>query len=98
MGKVAVWILIAVAVMLLLRLIATHKRRGDAARGEAARRDAGNADAGPGDDGADGERSGTAGELMLSCNVCGVHIPSSDALFARGKVFCGPEHRDLGDR
>ena len=34
------------------------------------------------------------GELMMSCAVCGVHIPASDAVFAHGKVFCGPEHRD----
>ena len=88
MGKIAIWILIAVAVMLLLRLIGTAKRGGAADRtasgsGASGRRDSKDAAA---------ERDG---ELMMSCAVCGIHIPSSDAVFARGKVFCGPEHRDL---
>ena len=37
---------------------------------------------------------GKAEELMMSCAVCGVHLPASDAVFARGRVYCGPEHRD----
>jgi hypothetical protein len=32
---------------------------------------------------------------MMSCTVCGTHVPASDALFARGKVFCSAEHRDI---
>ena len=90
MGKIAIWILVALAVMLVLRLIAANKRREDAAPSRPDK---------PGQGGGrraqekDDERR-DAGELMMSCAVCGVHIPASDAVFARGKVFCGPEHRD----
>ena len=34
---------------------------------------------------------------MMSCAVCGVHLPASDAVFARGKVFCGADHRDVDE-
>lgn len=89
MGKIAIWILVAIAVMLLLRLIGANKRRGEGKPG----------DDGPGSGPAPGQRKDEdrrdgAGELMMSCAVCGIHIPASDAVFARGKVFCGPEHRD----
>jgi uncharacterized protein len=94
MGKIAIWILIALAVMLVLRLIGTSKRRVDDAASK------------PGPDGqgrarqADGrgEERRDGGELMMSCAVCGIHIPASDAVFARGKVFCGADHRDLAER
>ena len=94
MGKIAIWILIALAVMLVLRLIGTNKRRvNDAATppgqggGQRARQA----------DGRDEERR-DGGELMMSCTVCGIHIPASDAVFARGKVFCSADHRDLAGR
>jgi len=90
MGKIAIWILIAVAVILLLRLIGTGKQRvagDDAAPGKGGSKRS---------DSSDDERQRNPGELMMSCAVCGVHIPASDALFAHGKVFCGPEHRDAG--
>jgi uncharacterized protein len=94
MGKIAIWILLAVAVMLVLRMIASHKRRADGGsggtrQGKAERGTSGRSER----EGTDPR--GTGGELMMSCAVCGVHLPASDAIFARGKVFCGPEHRDL---
>ena len=93
MGKLALWALVAVVVMLLLRTIGVGKRRprDERAEGESGG-DARQPQAG------DPERRGDAGELMLGCAVCGMHVPSSDAVFARGKVFCGPEHRDQDER
>jgi uncharacterized protein len=91
MGKIAIWILIAVAVMLVLRLIGTGKRRvadDDATPGKGRSNRSDRSESG------DDERQRNPGELMMSCAVCGVHIPASDAIFAHGKVFCGPEHRD----
>ena len=97
MGKIALWILVAVAVMLVLRMIATHKRRlkedeSDLEGGKSA----------PGKSGRPGTRGdvdtrGNGAELMMSCAVCGIHLPASDAVFARGRVFCGPEHRDADE-
>lgn len=32
---------------------------------------------------------------MVSCAVCGLHLPRDEALSdARGRTFCSPEHRD----
>ena len=90
MGKIAIWILIAVAVMLVLRMIGTAKRRvadDDPAPGKSG---SNHSDSGANDD----ERQRNPGELMMSCAVCGVHIPASDAVVAHGTVFCGPAHRD----
>jgi uncharacterized protein len=97
MGKIAIWILIAIAVMLALRLIAGNKRRrddGDGSGGSATKAHGKSARPGDRDD---AERGGNGGELMMSCAVCGVHLPASEAVFAGGKVFCGPEHRDVDE-
>jgi|SoiMethySBSTD1v2_1073268.scaffolds.fasta_scaffold4505769_2 uncharacterized protein len=94
MGKIAIWILVVVAVMLVLRSIGTKKRRVDDASSEA----------GPGgsrraqERGDRGEERRDSGELMMSCAVCGIHVPASDAVFARGKVFCSTDHRDTDER
>jgi uncharacterized protein len=32
-------------------------------------------------------------EEMLSCAMCGLHLPRDEALPGRGGVFCGEEHR-----
>ena len=106
MGKIALWIVVIIVVMLLVR--ALKPRRGDdAAAGD--KRSAGGAGRG-GDRAIERLRStrlwfsapcaaastftSSSGELMMSCAVCGVHLPASDAVFAGGRVYCGPEHRD----
>ena len=33
-------------------------------------------------------------ELMLRCALCSVHLPSSEAVFSGGKVYCSAAHRD----
>jgi len=94
MGKIAFWILVAVAVMLVLRLIGTKKRPLD---------DKSAPEAGPGSSRRSQEKGDhddrrDSGELMMSCAVCGIHVPTSDAVFARGKVFCSADHRDANER
>jgi uncharacterized protein len=37
-----------------------------------------------------------AGEDMVRCTVCGVHLPRSESFISRGKFFCSDEHRRLG--
>ena len=87
MGKIALWIVVIIVVMLAVR--AMKPRRGDDAA-------AGGKRPGAGRDGDRADQGEAArGELMMSCAVCGVHLPASDAVFARGRVYCGPEHRDL---
>ena len=38
------------------------------------------------------------GEDMVRCRVCGVHLPSSEAVTSRGDFFCSKEHLQLADR
>jgi uncharacterized protein len=41
-------------------------------------------------------RGGLGGaEEMVSCAQCGVHLPRSEALQARGLHYCSAAHRDL---
>lgn len=86
--KYLIWIVLAIVIVLLIRaLTPVKRRRGDAGGGA---RDTGpSADRRP--DAAD--RRGPQ-ELMMRCSLCGVHLPSSDAVFARGRVYCSAEHRD----
>jgi len=35
------------------------------------------------------------GERMVDCSQCGVHLPVSEAVEAKGRYFCSDEHRRL---
>lgn len=37
-------------------------------------------------------------EGMVACAHCGVHLPSSLAVQAQGRVYCSAAHRDGGPR
>ncbi|HEX9450633.1 MAG TPA: PP0621 family protein [Burkholderiales bacterium] len=37
-------------------------------------------------------------EDMVRCHVCGVHLPTSEAVTSRGDFFCSKEHLQLADR
>ena len=37
-------------------------------------------------------------EDMVRCRVCGVHLPTSEAVTSRGDFFCSKEHLQLADR
>jgi uncharacterized protein len=37
-------------------------------------------------------------EDMVRCRVCGVHLPTSEAVTSRGEYFCGKEHMQLANR
>ena len=38
------------------------------------------------------------GEDMVRCGVCGVHLPTSEAVTSRGDFYCSKEHLQLADR
>jgi uncharacterized protein len=40
-------------------------------------------------------KPGAAGERMVDCSQCGVHLPVSEAIAAQGRYFCSHEHRRL---
>ena len=37
-----------------------------------------------------------AGEDMVRCAVCRVHLPRSESVTSKGEFFCSDEHRRLG--
>jgi uncharacterized protein len=85
MGKVLVWIGIALALWLVWRLAGISRRRTEAARASRSAPDGSREGAGP---------VGSRPELMMQCAVCGVHLPGTEARFARGRVYCSDAHRD----
>lgn len=51
-----------------------------------------------GDEGAAAPAARAAGEDMVRCAHCGVHLPRSDSYLSDGKLYCSDEHRRLGSR
>jgi uncharacterized protein len=46
-------------------------------------------------DGEPPKKSAGDGERMVDCSQCGVHLPVSEAVEAKGRYFCSDEHRRL---
>ena len=94
MGKILTWVAIAAIVYLAWRVLLASQRRVERSRR------ASGADAPLGADKRKPDRpdraddARAAPEPMMRCAVCGLHLPGSEAVFARGRVYCGPEHRD----
>lgn len=84
MGKLLLWILVILAVMMVMRIVAARNSAKHAAHQPApppARQ--------PGQDSV---------ESMVRCEHCGIHLPRSEATLVNGKTWCGPEHARLGAR
>jgi uncharacterized protein len=79
-------VVVLVAVLLLVWLLLGSSRR----RARDAQRDAAKAPRPP------AEPAATPIEGMVTCAHCGVHLPSSLALQARGLTYCSAAHRDAG--
>ena len=43
-----------------------------------------------------GSLTGEGVEKMVSCARCGIYIPTSEAVFRTGKVYCSEEHSTRG--
>lgn len=81
MGKLLLWIVIGMIVMLVFRHFSSSARiRRDESRRRRMQEE-------------QGARSPTY-DPMVSCHVCGVHLPGSEALFARGRVYCSEAHME----
>ena len=87
MAKFLLVIAVFIVVYLLLRNVA--RKAGGAADSAAA-----------GDSGNRGKKHGTSklGEDMVRCDICGVHLPTSEAVTSRGDYFCSKEHLQLAGR
>lgn len=78
-------VVVLVALLLLVWLVLGSVRR----RGQGARRGGIPPAAEPG---------ATQVEGMVACAHCGVHLPASLALVAKGQTYCSAAHRDGGPR
>ncbi len=94
MGKILTWVAIAAIAYLAWRVLLASRRRVERSRRESeADAPSGASERKPArPDRADDARA--APEPMMRCAVCGLHLPGSEAVFARGRVYCGAEHRD----
>jgi len=36
--------------------------------------------------------TGSTAERMVHCQHCGLHLPQTDAIVAKGVFYCSPEH------
>ena len=85
MGKLLIWVIVILAVMVVMRIVA--------ARNSAARHAAKTPHRTP----ARKPGSGPV-ESMVRCAHCGVHLPRSEAVLIAGKTWCSNEHARLGER
>ncbi len=85
MGKVLLWIIAALAILIFGRIVAhtAAARQASASQGRRAAH------------GFDRER-GSRPETMVRCAYCGIHLPYSEAFVANGQTWCGEEHAQLG--
>ena len=90
MSKFLLVIAVFIVCYLLLR---NYARRSDAAppAGSAAGESAAN-------EGRSAHGQSKLGEDMVRCAICGVHLPTSEAVTSRGDFFCSKEHLLLAVR
>jgi uncharacterized protein len=89
-GKLLIWVVILTLAYIAWRVYvgkqrtATRREEGDGSEGGGRTDEAGR------------DRAGrlASPEAMMQCTVCGLHLPGSEALFSRGRVYCSAEHRE----
>lgn len=83
MGKLLIWVIIILAVMMIARIVSSRaaSRRESRGAGTPARR--------PGEEPV---------ESMVRCAHCGIHLPRSEAVLLDGKTWCSSNHARLGQR
>jgi uncharacterized protein len=92
-GKLLIWVVILTLAYIAWRV---YVGKQDKAARRAASDADGDRDGQPGGSGPPGrDKAGrlVPPEAMRQCNVCGLHLPGSEALYARGRVYCSAEHR-----
>jgi hypothetical protein len=96
-GKILMWVAVLAIAYLVWQLLIASKRRVDRSRGGDGGQDGGGGGGRSDDGGPDRDERGgrlRAPEAMMQCAVCDVHLPGSEAVFARGRAYCSEEHRD----
>lgn len=86
MGKLLLWAIVIVVVLLVARILARSARvKDDAPRAGSLPRNA-------------PPPSVDEPEAMVRCAHCGIHMPRSEAILMNGETWCSGEHAKLGQR
>lgn len=94
MGKLLSWIVLIALVYAGMRLFVVFQRKSQAAALARERRAQAEAAGRSGAAQTRGGKTPAEGEKMLACAHCGAWSPASDMVAARGRHYCGVEHRD----
>jgi uncharacterized protein len=97
-GKVLVWAVIVLAVMMVARLLGIQKSpRGNPAPGRSGASRASGSTRASGKSGAT-PAAKTPKELehMVRCAHCQIYLPRSEALLVGGHIFCSRDHAERG--
>lgn len=96
MGKILVWVIIALVIMMVMRIVASRaaSRQKPAPKNEPTKRAKAPGSA------LRGQPDPTLGaaEEMVRCAHCGIFLPRSEALLKNGKTWCSNTHAQLGVR
>jgi len=84
-GKLLIWVVIILAVMVVMRIVAARNNAAKHAAKSPPRTPARQPGSGP-------------VESMVRCAHCGIHLPRSEAVLISGKTWCSNEHARLGER
>jgi uncharacterized protein len=84
MGKLLLWFVVVLGVMMVARMISANKARAAGAKASRPR------------SGFMRKAPEKAVEHMVRCAHCGIHLPRSEAVMSAGQTFCGAEHAKLG--
>ena len=85
MGKLLLWVVIILAIMMIARIAsarASSRRNAAKTPPRAPARQPG----------------GQPVESMVRCAHCGIHLPRSEAVLLEGKVWCSRDHARLGEK
>ncbi|MVW70308.1 PP0621 family protein [Bordetella sp. 15P40C-2] len=85
MGKLLIWVIIILAVMMVMRIVAARNSTRHTTRQSPPKPPARQPGQGP-------------VESMVRCAHCGIHLPRSEATLLDGKTWCSQEHARLGER
>lgn len=98
MGKLLGWVLVGLLVWVVWRFMVISKRRAERANAGDSAGDSAGGEASPSSQGArrDTPVTDQTPVMMMQCVACGVHLPSTEAIFSGGKVFCSEAHRQQG--
>jgi len=81
-GKVLFWIIVIIGALLAARIVARYQERSQLNNKQPRQvRKSVNPE--------------KATESMVRCEHCGIHLPRSEAVLSKGRIWCSKEHAQL---